>query len=90
MTILGKNTVSAGALGIAMTFASATMPLAEGRGDAVMGKAQVAEAMISTQSGPASAGSAATGSAGVGIILGVITLVLIAAAASGEGGAMPY
>jgi hypothetical protein len=82
MMILGKKTVAAGALGVAFAFTTATAPLAEGRDDAVLGKAQVSEAMISTQS----ATDSAVGSMSPAVILGILTLIMIAAAASGDGG----
>ena len=68
-----KKFFTASAMAIALTAATATAPLAEGR-EMQMTEQQVAAASVSTQSSPDSMGPA--------FVLGLVTLVLIIAATS--------
>jgi len=80
-----NKTLTASALALALTSASVTSSLAEGR-ETNISEQQVASAMVSTQSFPGSAaGSSAAGSAGPFMILTLVTLAVVIAATQGGG-----
>ena len=79
-----KKTITASAVAIALSFATATAPLAQGR-ETNMSRDQEAQAMISTQGSlPGSGPSSAPGSSAVGsvpptaLILGLVVVLWIA------------